>query len=255
MSRDTVYRENTPSTPTDIGYPRGFHDLYVVGKLLGKGGSGVVRSCVRKQDGNRFAVKKIPKILDDPTVSKRKRDAQIPSIKNEVQVLLALRGNLNIAALEAVYEDDDFVYLVIELCTGGKLLQGRAGPGTKVLSEKLIAAYLRAILKTVAQCHSRNILHRDIKPENFLHAFEDDPIPLKAIDFGLAMFCAPSSLPVTAPNAEGTPWYLAPESCRGKWWPASDVWSCGIMAAYMLTGKYPFVDRICPDMPDLARTL
>lgn len=49
--------------------------------------------------------------------------------------------------------------------------------------------------------------------------------------------------------------YLAPEVCRGKWFPASDVWACGIMAAYLLTGHYPFVDKVSPDMPDLARTL
>ncbi len=51
------------------------------------------------------------------------------------------------------------------------------------------------------------------------------------------------------------PRYLAPEACRAKWYPASDVWSCGVMAAYLLTGHYPFVDKISPAMPDLARTL
>lgn len=49
--------------------------------------------------------------------------------------------------------------------------------------------------------------------------------------------------------------YLAPECCRAKWHPASDVWAVGVMACYLLTGAYPFLDRISPKMPDLARTL
>ena len=137
----------------------------------------------------------------------------------------------------------------------GRLL-GRAGPGKNpTYSERTVASVLRSVLQTVAQCHARSIIHRDVKPENFLLLSTDAAAPLKAIDFGLAAFFTPASLPLTAPNVEGTPWYLAPEACRGKWWPATDVWACGVMAAYMLTGTYPFVDRLMPSMPDLARTL
>jgi calcium-dependent protein kinase len=239
----------------DLGYPRGFHDEFAIGHRLGKGGSGTVTHATRRSDGAEFAIKAIPKILRDPAASERKRALQIPSIQREVEVLLALRGTLNIATLEAVYEDDKDVFLVLELCRGGELLHGKGGHGREVLTERRVASYMRAILQTVAQCHARNILHRDIKPENFMHASTDPTAPIKAIDFGLAAFCPLNSLPLTAPNVEGTPWYLAPEACRGKWWPATDVWACGIMAAYMLTGYYPFIDRITPNMPDLARTL
>ena len=70
-----------------------------------------------------------------------------------------------------------------------------------------------------------------------------------------AIFYDPAHLPVTGLNPEGTPWYLAPECCRAKWWPASDVWAVGVMACYLLSGAYPFLDRVSPKMPDLARTL
>ncbi len=39
------------------------------------------------------------------------------------------------------------------------------------------------------------------------------------------------------PGLQGTPWYLAPECCRAKWYPASDVWAVGVMACYLLAGK------------------
>lgn len=40
---------------------------------------------------------------------------------------------------------------------------------------------MRAVLRTLAQCHSQHILHRDIKPENFMLLSEADHAPLKAI--------------------------------------------------------------------------
>lgn len=50
---------------------------------------------------------------------------------------------------------------------------------------------VRDILRTIAQCHSRHVLIRDVKPENFLYLTKDHDAPLKAIDFGLAMYCKP----------------------------------------------------------------
>lgn len=60
---------------------------------------------------------------------------------------------------------------------------------------------------------------------------------------------------MTASTAAGTPWYLAPEACRGHWWPKTDVWACGVMTFYMLTGSFPFMDRSNTIIPDLPKTL
>lgn len=240
----------------DLGYLKTFPETYTLGKKLGKGGSGTVFVATRRSDNADYAVKVIPKVLNDHNASERKKADQLPAIRREVEVLLALRGTLNVAALEGAYEDARNVYLVMELCRGGELI-GKSGPGKRnfAYSERAVASFMRSILQTIAQCHARNIIHRDIKPENFLLLSKEEGAPLKAIDFGLAFFVNPESLPLTAPNVEGTPWYLAPEACRAKWYFATDVWAAGIIAAYMLTGMYPFIDRLLPDMPDLARTL
>ncbi len=50
---------------------------------------------------------------------------------------------------------------------------------------------VRDVLRTVAQCHARNVLIRDVKPDNFLYLTSDEEAPLKAIDFGLAQYCKP----------------------------------------------------------------
>ncbi|PRW33251.1 calcium-dependent kinase 17-like [Chlorella sorokiniana] len=237
----------------DLGYKRGLEETYELGKEIGRGGNGVVRLVRHRASGRSFAVKSIPKVLTDPSASERKRASQIPYLRREVEVLLALRGTLNVANLEAVYEDDIHVHLVLEHCSGGELLSRTRGG--RHYSERTAASFLRAVLRTVAQCHAKRIIHRDVKPENFLFLSDDEAAPLKGVDFGLAVFFDPQQLPVTGLNPEGTPWYLAPECCRAKWHPRSDVWAVGVMACYLLTGAYPFLDRVCPEMPDLARTL
>ncbi len=69
-----------------------------------------------------------------------------------------------------------------------------------------VASFMRAVLRTLAQCHSHHILHRDVKPGNFMLASDDDAAPLKAIDFGLAVPFEPGALPLTELGLEGTPW-------------------------------------------------
>jgi calcium-dependent protein kinase len=69
-----------------------------------------------------------------------------------------------------------------------------------------VASYMRAVLRTLAQCHSHRILHRDIKPGNFMLLDESERSPLKAIDFGLAVPFEAADLPLTDLGLEGTPW-------------------------------------------------
>jgi calcium-dependent protein kinase len=60
-----------------------------------------------------------------------------------------------------VYEDKNYVCVVMELCTGGELLDAIVKKG--VFSEKDAAAKLRCIAETVAHCHRMGVIHRDLK--------------------------------------------------------------------------------------------
>jgi hypothetical protein len=61
---------------------------------------------------------------------------------------------------QAVYEDDEQVHIITEYCAGGEL---SFAISQRHYSERTVASYMRAVLRTLAQCHAHHILHRDIK--------------------------------------------------------------------------------------------
>ncbi|KAG2498875.1 hypothetical protein HYH03_003067 [Edaphochlamys debaryana] len=222
-----------------MGYPTDLEEKYELTKELGRGGNGVVRIAVDRDTGTEYACKSIKKTLGGD-FSDKKKQGHLDSIRREVQVLTKLKGSLNIVKLEDVYEDEEHVHVIMELCKGGELWH-RIGDAH--YSERTVASFMRAVLRTLAQCHAQHILHRDIKPGNFMLLSDDERAPLKAIDFGLAAPFEPDQLPRTDLGLEGTPWYMAPETLRGEWLPASDIWSAGVMAFQLLCGRFPFDDK------------
>jgi len=137
-----------------------------------------------------------------------------------------------------------------ELCRGGELLHAIAH--RPHYSEMTVASFMRAVLRTLAQCHAHRILHRDVKPGNFMLLSEAPDAPLKAIDFGLAAFFDPAKLPRSDLGLEGTPWFMAPEVLSSRVGPEADVWSAGVMAYQLLCGRLPFDDAANPDAPALS---
>lgn len=96
---------------------------------------------------------------------------------------------------------------------------------------------IRSMLRFVAQCHAKKIAYRDIKPENFLFLDDTDGSPLKATDFGLAIHLQEGE---QAEGRCGTPHYMAPEVLDSPYGMECDVWSCGVVAHQLLTGRLPF---------------
>lgn len=238
-------------------YRRDIESDYTLGsKPIGTGTSSEVYQGRRRRDGKIVAVKKIPKVagITGSVRSNERQARHTESIQRQIELLVALRGSLSVARLSQVYEDDDTIYLIMEMCKGGSILDRMRRKG-KVFSEKQVSEWMHGILQTLSVCHARNIIHREVRPENFLFLSKSRKSPLKAIHFGNALQFTPEVLPVTASLRNGNVWYMAPEACRGQWSPLCDVWSCGIMVYYMLTGTFPFTDRDAPMSPDLAVTL
>eukprot|EP00567_Pseudictyota_dubia_P007505 CAMPEP_0197438846 /NCGR_PEP_ID=MMETSP1175-20131217/5729_1 /TAXON_ID=1003142 /ORGANISM="Triceratium dubium, Strain CCMP147" /LENGTH=296 /DNA_ID=CAMNT_0042968649 /DNA_START=363 /DNA_END=1250 /DNA_ORIENTATION=+ len=161
-----------------------FSDISIKYKVdpaqLGYGQYGVVKMCTNRDTRERFGVKSIRK----SKVGKK----NFPLLKREVKLLREL-SHPNIIKLVDVYEDQDDLHLVTELCEGGELFDRIIAKREKgeVYSEKSTAAIIRSVLKAIAYCHDKQqVVHRDLKPENILFETEAEDSDIKLIDFGYA---------------------------------------------------------------------
>ncbi|XP_076909197.1 calcium-dependent protein kinase 28-like [Bidens hawaiensis] len=220
-------------TRADFGYVKDFDNDYSVGKLLGHGQFGYTYVAIHKSTGDRVAVKKIDKY-------KMKTPAAVEDVKREVKILQALSGHENVVQFHNAYEDSSYVYIVMELCEGGELLDRILGKKDSRYSEKDAAIVVRQMLKVAAECHLHGLVHRDMKPENFLFKSKKDDSHLKATDFGLSDFIKPGK---KFTDIVGSAYYVAPEVLKRKSGPESDVWSVGVITYILLCGRRPFWDK------------
>ncbi|EMS45103.1 Calcium-dependent protein kinase 3 [Triticum urartu] len=146
-----------------------------------------------------------------------------------------LSGHPNVVDLKAVYEDQDSVHLVMELCAGGELFHRLQERGC--FPEHEAATLFRYLMEVVAHCHSKGIVHRDLKPENILLVSKSPSSPIKLADFGLATYTQPGQ---RLSGTVGSPFYIAPEVLAGGYNEAADVWSAGVILYILLSGIPPF---------------
>ncbi|CAI0461680.1 unnamed protein product [Linum tenue] len=218
---------------TDFGYDKEFNKRYTIGKLLGHGQFGYTYVATDKENGDRVAVKRIDK-------GKMLLPVAVEDVKREVKILRQLAGHENVVHFINAFEDDSYVYIVMELCEGGELLDRILAKKDSRYSEKDAAVIVRQMLKVAAECHLHGLVHRDMKPENFLFKSTKEDSVLKATDFGLSDFIKPGK---KFHDIVGSAYYVAPEVLQRKSGPESDVWSIGVITYILLCGRRPFWDK------------
>lgn len=102
----------------------------------------------------------------------------------------------------------------------------------KRLSSETAFDIIHQLLQAVAYAHEEGVIHCDIKPENIL-MFEDNHIRLA--DFGIAKVAQTT----ISGSGTGTVGYMSPEQAMGKPSARSDVFSIGLLAFRMFSGKWP----------------
>ena len=141
--------------------------------------------------------------------------------------------------LYAHFSEDGKYYLVQEYIEGCTLREKVSRDG--LLAESNVEILLSSLLQVLKCVHAHSLIHRDIKPENIV-VRERDNLPF-LIDFGAIKEIAQTIVdtfgnPTTTVKI-GTPGYMSPEQAAGLPNFASDLYSLGLTAIFMLTGKRP----------------
>ncbi|XP_031275598.1 CDPK-related kinase 5 isoform X1 [Pistacia vera] len=218
-----------------FGFSKNFINKYELGDEVGRGHFGYTCAAKFKKGelkGQQVAVKVIPKAKMTTAIA-------IEDVRREVKILRALTGHNNLVKFYDAYEDTDNVYIVMELCEGGELLDRILSRGGKYTEDDAKSVMIQ-ILNVVAFCHLQGVVHRDLKPENFLFTSKDDNSVLKAIDFGLSDFVKPDE---RLNDIVGSAYYVAPEVLHRSYSTEADVWSIGVIAYILLCGSRPFWAR------------
>ncbi|XP_030475241.1 calcium-dependent protein kinase 26 isoform X1 [Syzygium oleosum] len=204
-------------------------DRYVLEEQLGWGQFGVIWACSDKLTGEVLACKSIAK---DRLVT----PDDLRSVKLEIEIMSRLSGHPNVVNLKAVYEEEDSVHLLMELCVGGELFHRLEKHGS--FSEMEARVLFKQLMRVVKYCHDNGIVHRDLKPENILLVSSSSSSPIKLADFGLATYIRPAGQRLH--GTVGSPFYIAPEVLVGGYSQAADVWSAGVILYILLSGVPPF---------------
>eukprot|EP00252_Welwitschia_mirabilis_P007595 TRINITY_DN19127_c0_g2_i1.p1 TRINITY_DN19127_c0_g2~~TRINITY_DN19127_c0_g2_i1.p1 ORF type:complete len:581 (-),score=82.49 TRINITY_DN19127_c0_g2_i1:301-2043(-) len=227
----------TVERPLDksFGYSKHFSSKYEVGHEVGRGHFG--HTCFAKcrkgeLKGQTVAVKIISKAKMTTAIA-------IEDVRREVKILKALSGHHNLVKFYDACEDAHNVYIIMELCEGGELLDRILSRGGRY-SEDDAKVIVRQILNVVAFCHLQGVVHRDLKPENFLFTTKDEHAPMKAIDFGLSDFVRPDE---RLNDIVGSAYYVAPEVLHRAYSTEADIWSIGVITYILLCGSRPFWAR------------
>ncbi|KAL7231839.1 hypothetical protein ACSBR2_009967 [Camellia fascicularis] len=218
-----------------FGFSKHFGNKYELGEEVGRGHFGYTCKAKFKKGelkGQDVAVKIIPKAKMTTAIA-------IEDVRREVKILRALTGHNNLVQFYDAFEDNENVYIVMELCEGGELLDRILSRGGKYTEDDAKVVLIQ-ILNVVSFCHLQGVVHRDLKPENFLFASKDEDSQLKAIDFGLSDFVKPDE---RLNDIVGSAYYVAPEVLHRSYSTEADVWSIGVIAYILLCGSRPFWAR------------
>jgi len=208
---------------------------YRIEEKLGRGGMGVVYRARDERLDRDVAIK----ILSGGALS---GDRARRRFRHEALALSRL-NHPHIAGVLDFDSQDGVDFIVMEFVRGTQL-SARLARGH--LPEADALRILCAVTEALAEAHGRGVVHRDLKPDNVMIGERGE---VKVLDFGLALLQSASTTSVLSRRLTeeghmvGTLPYMAPEVLRGMTAePRSDLYSLGVLAFEMTTGRRPFPD-------------
>ncbi|XP_040589472.1 serine/threonine-protein kinase Nek3 isoform X6 [Mesocricetus auratus] len=199
---------------------------YTVLRVIGQGSFGRALLVRQESSNQKFAMKEVRLPKSFPDTQNSRREA----------VLLAKMKHPNIVAFKESFEAEGHLYIVMEYCDGGDLMQKIKQQKGKLLPEDMILNWFIQICLGVNHIHKKRVLHRDIKSKN---VFLTQSGKVKLGDFGSARLL--SSPMAFAYTYVGTPYYVPPEIWENQPYNnKSDIWSLGCILYELCALKHPF---------------
>ena len=224
------------------------NNRYRVIRELGKGGFGETFLAVDAHlpSEQTCVIKQLYPIVSKPKQYQWVRER----FQREAAILEALsQGNSQIPRLYAYFAEAETFYLVQEYIEGVTLTEKVEQTG--VLSEREVTKIVISLLQVLDYVHSQRIIHRDVKPDNvILRAGDGLPV---LIDFGVVKEALETVMDSdrTHSIAIGTPGYMPSEQAAGRPVYSSDLYSLGLTAIFLLSGKPPQMIESDPNTGEL----
>ncbi len=229
IARDMVHsalaHQDGPAPSPDAPLPERIGE-YRITRRIGAGGMGTVYEAEQSEPRRRVALKTLHPWLVTPRTLER--------FRFEAHALARLQ-HPGIPPVYTVGEDGGQVYFAMELVEGPTLLDWIQ---RQRLDERARMELLVEICEAVHHAHLRGVVHRDIKPDNIRVTAGGRP---KVLDFGISLAIQGGPTVFDARDVSGTIGYMSPEQVDPER-PIdvrSDVWSLGVIAYEMLTGRKP----------------
>lgn len=216
--------------------PSGLSGRYQMVRRLGAGGMGAVFLAQQVNLGHRPVAIKVlhHRLLEDPEFLQRFQDEAASTARICHQNVVTV--------YESGQADDGSPYIAMEFLEGETLRQTLQRRGALPLSA--CAEILQQVARGLNAAHKIGIIHRDLKPDNVFLTHDGEGKPLaKIVDFGIAKMRESSTHTMTGLTV-GTPAYMSVEQASGMRSGdldgRSDIYSLGIVAYEMVTGRVPF---------------
>ncbi|XP_077168246.1 serine/threonine-protein kinase Nek5 isoform X3 [Paroedura picta] len=203
-------------------------DKYEIFEKIGEGAFGKVFLARGKGDNQQCVIKEVnlAKMLRKEKESSQKEVA-----------LLAKMKHPNIVAFYSSFQEKNKLYIIMEYCDGGDLMEKIKQQRGVLFEEDKILDWFVQISLGLKHIHDRKILHRDVKAQNIFLSHNGKTAKLG--DFGIARTL--SDTMEFACTCVGTPYYLSPEICENcPYNNKTDIWSLGCVLYELCTLKHPF---------------
>jgi serine/threonine-protein kinase len=220
---------------------------YVVERIIGEGGMGVVLAARHLELEQRVAIKfLLPEIAEQGMAAER--------FRREARAAARIRGQHVCRVLDVGTLESGVPFMVMEYLDGCDLATELEQRGHLPCDEAI--GYVLQACEALAEAHATGVIHRDLKPANlFLEACADGSRRVKVLDFGVSKSLLDgtpgrgAALTKTS-SLVGSPLYMSPEqldSARDVD-PRTDIWALGVVLYELIAGRTPFQGESIPQL-------